>query len=103
MSEITHQNAPGHIQTLYHYVSALAKNHNKIIDHVKNIHGSLKALHGNVKDLADTVNKATQKPVVESEYRTIVPTTPVGPVSPRPLPLSSPNRLNQTHHQIVSK
>jgi len=55
MSEITSENAVGHIQKLYNYVGILARNHNKIVEHLTDIHKNVKALHENVKSLKATV------------------------------------------------
>lgn len=56
MSEtITSENAPSHIQKLYHYVGVLARNHNQIIDHLKEIHKNVTGLHQNVKALRETI------------------------------------------------
>lgn len=58
MSEtITHQNAPSHIQRLYHYVSAIANNHNKIVGHLKDIHKNITDLQKNVREIKKTIQK----------------------------------------------
>lgn len=62
MSEpITHENAPTHIQRLYNFVGALAKNHNKIVDHLNDIHKNVNVLHENVKSLHNTVKTMQNK------------------------------------------
>ena len=55
MSEITHANAPGHIQKLYHYIGVIAKNHNQILEHLKDIHKNVKDLHENVKKIQKSI------------------------------------------------
>lgn len=60
MSEITHANAPTHIQRLYHFVGNLAQNHNKIVDHLTDLHKNVTALQQNVRALRQTVS--TQQP-----------------------------------------
>ena len=60
MSEITQENAPGHIQKLYHYVRAIARNHNKIVDHLKKISDNVTELQGNVKAIRENIQ---EKPV----------------------------------------
>ncbi len=56
MSEtITHENAPSHIQRLYNFVGVLAKNHNKIVDHLKDIHKNVGDLQENVKSIKETI------------------------------------------------
>jgi len=61
MSEITSENAPSHIQKLYNYVGILARNHNKIVEHLTDIHKNVKALHENVKSLKTTLGSDGQK------------------------------------------
>ena len=57
MSEqITHANAPTHIQRLYHFVGNLAQNHNKIVDHLTDLHKNVTALQQNVRALRQTVS-----------------------------------------------
>ena len=54
---ITKENAPGHIQRLYNFVGVLAKNHNKIVDHLKDIHKNVTELQKNVSELKQTVKQ----------------------------------------------
>ena len=65
MSEqITHANAPTHIQRLYGFVGHLAQNHNKIVDHLTDLHKNVTALQQNVRALRQTVSapKSPQSP-----------------------------------------
>ena len=63
MSEaVTAENAVGHIQKLYNYVGILARNHNKIVEHLTDIHKNVKALHENVKSLKATITPPSSTP-----------------------------------------
>lgn len=63
MSEtVTAENAVSHIQKLYNYVGILARNHNKIVEHLTDIHKNVKALHENVKSLKSTITPASSVP-----------------------------------------
>lgn len=55
MSEITNENATSHIQKLYHYVGVIAKNHNQILEHLKDIHKNVTDLHKNVKEIQKSI------------------------------------------------
>jgi hypothetical protein len=57
---ITHENAPSHIQRLYNYIGVIAKNHNKIVDHLNDIHKNVGALQENVRAIKNTV-QSTKK------------------------------------------
>lgn len=62
MSEITSENVKSHIQTLYNFVGVLARNHNKIVEHLTDIHKNVKALHENVKSLKTTLGAGQSAP-----------------------------------------
>lgn len=79
MSEITQENAPSHIQKLYHYVGVLARNHNKIVDHLTDIHKNVKSLHENLKSLRGTLTSENKSPTVSRS----VPSTASPTGSPR--------------------
>jgi len=59
MSEtVTSENVVSHVQKLYNFVGALARNHNKIVEHLTDIHKNVKVLHENVKSLKSTIDSS---------------------------------------------
>lgn len=61
MSTITHENAPSHIQRLYHYVGVIANNHNKIVGHLEEIRKNVNNLTENVKAIKRTIQEEPVK------------------------------------------